>query len=69
MNEVGKVYGRMKRVCKFRSLGRYGKGRLYGDIRVTTALYRAETWSMGAAERRRLNVMEIRCLRSMCGVT
>ncbi len=36
---------------------------------VPTALYGAETRNMGAAERKRLNVMEMRCLRSMCGVT
>ncbi len=36
---------------------------------VPTALYGAETWNMGAAERKRLNVMEMRYLRSMCGVT
>ncbi len=34
-----------------------------------SALYGAETLNMGAAERRRLNVMEIRCLRIMYGVT
>ncbi len=34
-----------------------------------TALYGAETWNMGAAERRKLNVMEMRSLRSMCGAT
>ncbi len=34
-----------------------------------TALYGAETWNMGRAERKRLNVMEMNCLRSMCGVT
>ncbi len=32
-------------------------------------LYGAETWNMGAAGRRRFNVIEMRCLRSMCGVT
>ncbi len=36
---------------------------------VPRALYGAETWNMEAAERKRLNVMEMRCLRSMCGVT
>ncbi len=35
---------------------------------VPNALYGAETWNIAAAERR-FNVMEIRCLRSMCGVT
>ncbi len=45
------------------------KRRLYEGVVVPTVLYGAETWNMGAAERRRLNVMEMRCLRSMCGVT
>ncbi len=36
---------------------------------VPTALYGSETWNMVVAERRRSNVMEMRCLRSMCGVT
>ena len=36
---------------------------------VPTAFYGAETWNMEAAERRILNVMEMRCLRSMCGIT
>jgi len=45
------------------------KRRLYEGVVVLTDLYGAETWNMGAAERRRLNVMEMRCLRSMYGVT
>ncbi len=44
------------------------KRRLYKGV-VPTALYGAETWNMGAAGRKRLNVMEMRCLRNMCGVT
>ena len=43
--------------------------RLYERIMVPTALYGAETWPMGAAERKRLNVGEMGCLISMCGVT
>ncbi len=42
---------------------------LYEGIVVPMALYGDETWNMGAAERKRLNVMEMRCLRSMCRVT
>ena len=42
--------------------------RLYEGIAVPTALYGTETWSMGVAEKR-LNAMEMRCPRSMCGVT
>ena len=34
-----------------------------------TALYGAETWGLKAADKKRLNVMEMKCLRTMCGVT
>ncbi len=68
MNEVEKVCEGMKRVYKCRSLGVTAKRRLYEGVLVPTALYGTETWSRRAAERRRLNVMEMRCLRSMCGV-
>ncbi len=44
------------------------KRRLYEGVMVPTVLYGAETWNMGSAERR-LDVMEMRCLKSMCGVT
>ncbi len=39
-------------------------------IAVPTALYEAKTCNIyiGAVERRRLNVMEMRCVRSMSGV-
>ncbi len=68
MNEVGKVWGGMKRIFKCRSLGRNAKRSLYEGVVIPAVLYGAETWNMGAAERRS-NVTEVRCLRSMCGVT
>ncbi len=52
MNEVGKVCGGMKRVFKCKSLGMSAKRRLYEGGVVPTAIYGAETWNMGAAERR-----------------
>ncbi len=52
-----------------RSLGMSAKRRLYEGVVVPTALYGAETWNMGTVERKRLNVMEMRCLRNMYGVT
>ncbi len=55
-------------MSKCRSLGMNAKRRLYEGIVVPTALRGAETQNIGAAEKR-LNVMEIRCLRSICGVT
>ena len=32
---------------------------------VTAALYGAEAWGMRSAERRKVNVLEIKCLRSL----
>lgn len=51
-----------------RALGMNVKGILYRRMVVPTTCC-AKTWSMGAAEKKRLNVMEIRYLKSMCGVT
>ena len=36
---------------------------------VPTALYGAEAWGMRSAERRKMNVLEIKCLRSLVGVS
>ena len=69
VNEVSKVLGGMKTMFNCRSLRMDVKRRLYEGVAVPTALYGAETWNMGQRERKRLNVVEMRCLRSMCGVT
>ena len=34
-----------------------------------TALYEAEAYGMGSAERRKVNVLEMKCLRSLAGVS
>ena len=69
VNEVGKVLGGLKQMFGCRSLRMNVKKRLYEGIAVPTALYGAETWNMGMADKKRLDVVEMRCLRSMCGVT
>ena len=69
MYKVGKVFEGVKKVFKCKSLVMSAEGRFYKGIVVPATLYGAETWNMGAAERRRLNIGEMRCLRSMCGVT
>ena len=42
---------------------------LYEGIIVPTALYGAKAWGMRSAERRNVNVLEIKCLRSLVGVS
>ena len=41
---------------------------LYEGVIVPTALYGAEAWGMRSAERRKVNVFEMKCLRSLDGV-
>ena len=40
---------------------------LYAGLIVQTALYEAKIWGMRSAERRKVNVLEMKCLRSLVG--
>ena len=42
---------------------------LYEGVIVPTALYGAEAWSMRSAERRKVNVLEMKCWRNLVGVS
>ena len=61
--------GALKGVLSNRGLGMNAKKSLYEGVIVLMALYGSETWSMRGAERRKVNVLEGKCLRSMVGVT
>ena len=52
-----------------RGLGIKAKKCLYERVIVPTALYGAETWGMKSADRRKVNVLEMKCLRSLVGVS
>ena len=52
-----------------RGLGIKAKKCLYEGVTVPTALFGAETWSMRSAERRKVNVLHMKCLRSFFGVS
>ena len=69
VKEASKCLGGMKSVMRNRYLGMEAKRRLYEGVIVPTALYGAETWNVKEEDRYRLNVMEMRCLRSMVGVS
>ena len=69
VNEGCKMLGAMKSVMKCRELGMNVKRELYERIIMPVVLYGAETWGLREAERQKLNVFEMRCLRSMAGVT
>ena len=52
-----------------RGLGIKAKKCLYEGVIIPTALYGAESWGMRSAERRKVNVHEMKCLRSLVGVS
>ena len=67
MNEEYRAWGALKRVL--RGLGVKAKKCLYEGVIVPTALYGAEAWGLRSAERRKVNVLEIKCLRSLVGLS
>ena len=56
-------------VLSNRGLGINAKQCLYEGVIVPTALYGAEAWGMRSAERREVNVLEMKCFRSLVGVS
>ena len=68
MNE-GYIWGALKSVLDNRGLGINAKKCLYEGVTVPTALYGAEAWGMRIVERRKVNVLEMKCLRSLVGVS
>ena len=69
MNEGYRACGALKSVLSNRRLGNKAKKCLYEGLIVPTALYRAEAWGMRSAERRKVNVLEMKCLTSLVEVS
>ena len=61
--------GSAENVLSNRGLGIKAKKCLYEGAIVPTALYGAEAWGMRSAERMKVNVLEMKCLRSLVGVS
>ena len=69
MNAGYKAWGALERVVSNRGLRIKAKKCLYEGVIVPTALYGAEAWGMRSAERKKENVLEMKCLRSLVGVS
>ena len=69
MNEGYRAWGELKSVLSNRGFGIKAKKCLYEGVIVPTALYGAEAWGMRSGERRKVNVLEMKCLRSLVGVS
>ena len=65
----GIAWGVMKCVLSNRGLGIKTKKCVYEGVFVPTALYGVEAWGMRSAERRNANVLEIKCFKSLIGVS
>ena len=66
INEWYRAWAALNSVLIYRGLGIKTKKCLYEGviIIVPTALYGAEVWGMRSAERSKVNVLEMKCLRS-----
>ena len=62
------LWGKLKSVLICRGLGIKAKKCLYESVIVPTALHGAEAWGMRSAERRKVNVLEMKFLRSLVTV-
>ena len=60
MNQGHRAWGALKSVLSNRGLGITAKKCLYEGVIVPTALYGVEAWGMRSAERRKLNVLEMK---------
>ena len=68
-NEGYRAWGELKGVLSNRGLGIKAKKCQYEGVIVATALYGAEAWGMRSAGRRKVNVLDLKCLRSLVGVS
>ena len=65
MNEGYRAWGALKSVLSNRGFGIKAKKCIYEGVIVPTELYGAEALGMRSAERRKVNVLEMKCLRSL----
>ena len=65
LNEEYRAWRALKSVLKNRGLGIKAMKCLYEGVIVLMALYESEAWGMRSTERRKVNVLEMKCLRSL----
>ena len=69
MNQGYRAHGELKSGLSNRILGIKAKKGLHEGVIVPTSLYGAEAWGTRTAERRKVNVLEMKCLRSLVEVS
>ena len=61
MNYRYRAWGALKSVLNNRGLGKKAKKCSYEEILVPTALYEADAFGMRSTERKKVNVLEMKC--------
>ena len=69
MRGIERAWGALKCVFSNRRFGIKAKKCLCEGVIVPTALHGAEAWGMRSDERRKVNVLEMKCLRNLVGVS
>ena len=69
MSEGALAYGAMKSIWRVKEVGMGVRKGLYESIVVPTVVCGGDSWGLGKEEKGKLNVMEMNCLRNMCGVS
>ena len=68
MNEGYKAFGALTSVLCNRGLGVNAKN-LYEEVILPAALYGTDAWGIRNAKRRKVKILEMKCLRSLVGVS
>merc|ERR1712002_206763 len=68
IGEARKASGPMQRLWKNRRMSVQAKVGMYKGIVEPSLLYACETWVMNVRERKKVEAVEMSCLRSICGV-
>ena len=68
ITEARKAWGALKDVWKKRHISNEAKVGMYEGIIEPTLLYGCETWVMKKRDRKRIEAVEMNCLRNICGV-
>ena len=69
LSEGNKLAGVLRLLWQNKSMSRQAKVKMYEGIVVPSMIYGSETWNMSASDRARLEVVEMKCMRNIIGLT
>ena len=68
ITEVKKALGALKDIWKKRHISREAKVGMYEGIIEPSLLYGCEVWTLKVCERKRMEAVEMNCLRNICSL-